>query len=110
MAVSVNSSGSQTCTIGTEHALATVTVAGTYQLALDLSNLANGDALEVRIKCKAYSGQSSKTAFTATYAHAQGADGALVFSPPVPAPVEFAATIKQTAGTGRAVPWAVYAY
>ena len=107
---SENIGGSQTATISTEHTLATITAAGTYQLIVDLSNLANGDELELRIKVKARSSSGSKVVFISHYAHDQGDDGALVLSPPVPAPQEFVATLKQVAGTGRSFEWAIYEY
>ena len=36
-------SGSQTCTVNTEHTLTTQTASGTYVAVLDLVNAANGD-------------------------------------------------------------------
>lgn len=110
MAVSENTGGSQTATINTEHTLATITAAGTYQLVVDISNLADGDELELRIKVKARSGSTSRVVFVGTYAHDPGSDGEVAISPPTPAPHEFVATLKQVAGTGRAFDWAIYEY
>jgi hypothetical protein len=110
MAVSENTGGTQTATVGTEHTLATVNTAGTYQLIVDLDNLANGDVVELRIKVKARSTSTAKVLFVATYSNAQGPDGALAISPPVPAPHQFIATLKQTAGTGRNFEWSIYQY
>ena len=36
MATAVNASGSQACTVGTEHTLATVTAAANYQAQFDI--------------------------------------------------------------------------
>ncbi len=110
MAVSVNTSGTQTATLDTEHTLATITDPGTYQLIVDLDNLANGDVVILRIKVKAFTGQSSKLLFSAIYANDQGSQ-CLAISPPIPAPIEFVATLEQMDGAaGRDFPWAIYEY
>jgi hypothetical protein len=110
MTVSENTGGSQTAVITTEHTLATISAAGTYQLVVELTNMANNDVLELRIKIKGRSASTSRVVFFATYAHAQGANTAVAISPPVPAPFEFVATLTQTAGTGRAFIWSIYEY
>ena len=110
MALSQNTSGTQTAVISTEHTLATITTSNVYQLVVDLSNMVNGDELELRIKVKALTGSTSRVVFFATYAHDVGADSEIVLSPPVPAPFEFIATLKQVAGTGRGFDWAIYEY
>lgn len=109
MAVSVNTSGTQSATLDTEHTLATITSAGTYQLVVDTDNLVNGEVVVLRIKVKAFSGQASKLLFESAYMHDQGAM-CLAMSPPVPAPIEFVATLTQSGGTGRSFPWAIYQY
>jgi len=107
--VTENTGGSQTAVITTEHVLATITAAGTYQLVVDTANMVSGDTVELRVKVKARSASSSQEIFYATFSHAQGTDD-LKLSPPCPAPFEFIATLKQTAGTGRAFVWAIYEY
>lgn len=109
MAVSENTGGSQTAVIDTEHTLATITVAGTYQLMVEVTNMVNGDELELRIKVKGRSASTSREVFYALRANDQGND-LVVLSPPVPAPFEFIATLEQTAGTGRAFIWSIYEY
>lgn len=108
MAITIKASGSQTCTIGTEHSLASYTDGEVYILALDLANLADGstpDILEVRIYSKTRSGDTERLAnmwtfvgsqslpYFSTYPHVTGAS--------------YRATIKQTQGTGRAIPWSI---
>ena len=110
MTVSENTGNTQTATISTEHTLATITTAGTYQLLVELTNMVDGDELELRIKVKGRSGSTSRVLFFQTYKHAQGADAIVAISPPVPAPFEFVATLKQTAGTGRNFVWSIYQY
>lgn len=109
MAVSGDTGGTQACTLTTEHTLATITVAGTYQLVVDLDELQNDETLELRIYTKVRSASSSKLAFYAVYKHDQGGH-ATVYSPPIPAPFEFKATIEQNGGTGRSFIWSIYEY
>ena len=109
MAVSENTGGNQTATLTTEHTLATITSAGTYQLGVDLDNLANDETLELRIYVKLRSASSSKMVFYAVYKHDQGTN-VIVLSPPVPAPFEFKATLEQNGGTGRSYDWSIYEY
>lgn len=98
-------SGTQSATVTTEHTLATVTDAGTYVLAVDVSNLANGDELELRAKEKVLTGSTAAQSVYAAYAHAQ--TNSVVHLLPVASPHEVAFTLKQTAGTGRSFDWSV---
>ena len=106
MALSVKTEGSQAATLDTEHTLATVTDAGVYVLAVDLANMVNNDQVILRIKTKLTTGDTSQLSYDVVYKHAQARDN--VFSVPVPAPIEFVATLEQTDGTGRTFIWAVY--
>lgn len=105
MAVVVESSGTQTAVIGTEHSLASPTTAKTRQLVVDLSNLANGDTVELRIKRKALSTGAIRTWQLASFAHAQAAP--VVLSVPIPSPHGAEFTLKQTTGTARNFDWSV---
>lgn len=108
MTVTSNQSGSQTATINTEHALGSaITAAGVYVLAVDTSNMVNGDVLELRIKTKVKSGSTSRVEYFATFAHAQSDPNKKCI--PVPIDTEFVATLKQTAGTGRSFDWNILA-
>lgn len=109
MAVSEKTGGTQTAVIATEHTLATIAAAGTYQLGVNTSNLVDGDTVELRVKVKLRSGNTLRQVFKAVYTNNQG-DDEIKISPPVPAPFEFVATLKQTAGTGRAFIWSIYEY
>lgn len=106
---SVNASGSQTCTISTEHTLATVTAAGTYQLALDLAELvdaATPDILTVRLYTKCRSSDTERLSESWEFIGAQGKPNWR--SNPELSPHHVRFTITQSQGTGRAIPWAVY--
>lgn len=113
MTVAVKTSGSQKCTITTEHDLATVTDAGVYQLALDLNEMLDGttpDIIEVRQYGKARSSDTERLEEVWTFIGAQGRP--LWRSPPVISPHSVKYTIKQTQGAAtsplRSFPWAVY--
>lgn len=105
MAVTVESSGTQTAVINTEHSLAALTSAKVLQLSVDASNMANGDVLELRIKRKVLTGGSEAVLFYASFSHAQSEP--IKVSVPVVCPFGATFTLKQTAGTGRAFPWSV---
>lgn len=109
MTVAVKTSGSQTAVISTEHDLATITDPGVYQLVLDLANLANGttpDILEVRLYGKARSSDTERLMEVWSFIGAKASP--LWRSHPEMSPHSNRWTIKQTQGTGRAIPWAVY--
>lgn len=109
MAATVRTSGSQSCTISTEHALATVTDAGVYQLALDLAALADGstpDILTVRAYGKARTGDTERLMESWEFVGAQSK--ALFRTNPEISPHSVRYTITQSQGTGRAIPWAIY--
>lgn len=107
MAVSVSTSGSQTCTISTEHTLATVTDPGIYQAALDVSAAADGDVFVVRVYGKARSSDTERLLDLLTVGPVAPAT-LLVRTVAHVSPHYYRLTLTQTAGTGRAVPWAIY--
>ena len=83
--------------------MATVTTAGTYVLVVETNAMVNGDTLELRLYLKTLSGSTSRVAYEAIYVNVQGVP--VKVSIPVPTTHEIKATLKQTAGTGRAFPW-----
>ncbi len=108
MVANVNTSGSQTCVISTEHTLVSaLTSAGTYQMVMDFTNAANGDEFEIRYKGKCRSGDSEVQEQVWTLANAQ--TSVLKRFPPILMPVDLSVSLKQVAGTGRAILWALYA-
>lgn len=109
MALSVNTSGSQTAVIDTEHDLATLTAANVFTLAVDVSALTTGavaDVLEIREYGKARSADTERLLKTYTLVGAQAE--ALFETTPRVSPHHIRYTLTQTDGTGRAFPWAVY--
>jgi len=103
MAVSSANSGSQTCTLDTEHTLATETTAGVYVLVVDTNNMAVGDIVTLRIKTKAKTGSTSRLAYIKTFSHTQIEINK--YSPAIPVDTEIVCTIEQTDGTGRSFDW-----
>lgn len=107
MTVSLNTSGAQLAVITTEHTLATITTPGVFQLVVDLAALAAGDTVELRIYGKARSSDTERLLQRATYGPVPLVMP-LVQGVPTVTPHYYRATLKQTAGTGRTFPWAVY--
>ena len=105
MALATVTSGTQSASVGTEHSLAVSTTGKTYVLVVDAGAMQNDDILELRIKTKVLSGGTQQVAYYALYQHVQAEPQK--YSVPVPANIEIEATLKQTAGTGRAFPWAL---
>jgi hypothetical protein len=110
MAAAVKTSGAQAATVTTEHTLATVTDAGVYQLAIDVSDLANGatpDILEVRIYGKVRSSDTERLILVRTIGPGDQTEDQWM-SPPFISPHHYRASITQTQGTGRTFEWAIY--
>ncbi len=97
--------GTQTAVISTEHTLATDITAQTYVFVVDCANLVAGDTVELRLYTKCLSGGTERLAYYRSYANVQGEP--IKYSVPVPADISCKATLKQTAGTGRAFPWSL---
>lgn len=101
----VETSGTQTAVIGTEHSLSTPSTGKTRVLLVNAFNLAVGDTLELRIKGAVLAAGTESVIRLSTFI------GALtephLQSPPIVMPQGGTITLKQTAGTGRVFPWAV---
>jgi hypothetical protein len=100
----VDTSGTQTATIGTEHTLASPTTIATYVLSVDAKNMVLGDLLELRVYDKV-DGTNYAQMWKGTYQHPQ--INTAKASPPVAVTTQAQFTLKQVAGTGRAFPWSV---
>ena len=102
---STESSGTQTAVIGTEHSLATITVARTLTLYVDTANMVNGDELELRVTKRVLVGGTNRLAYMASYAHIQAEP--IKQSIPVISLFNAEFTLTQTVGTGRSFDWSV---
>lgn len=105
---SQSSSGSQTCTVTTEHSLVTTTTAGTYLLRLDFNAAVEGttpDRFRVQAKTKTLSGS------TARYEQDYSFDGAQYLdnfsTDPICIIHSLEYTLTQTTGTSRTVDWSL---
>lgn len=105
MAVTQPSSGTQTATVGTEHTLATITVAGIYVLHVDAAALAAGEELELRVYKTILAAGTERLLDVYYFKHAQGEP--CLAAIPVICFTGIRATLKQVGGTGRAYPWAL---
>lgn len=105
---SQSTSGSQACTVTTEHSLASTTTAGTYCLRIDLNAAVDGttpDRFRVAVKTKTLTGSTARYEQSWEIEGAQYLDNWI--SDPVPSVhyVEFLLT--QTTGTSRTVDWSL---
>ncbi len=101
-------SGNTTPVIGTETTLASAAAlgqGGTFLPQVDLTNLADGDILEIRIYNQANG--SSLLVEEVCLSFANGQTDLLPPLPALPATIGWKLTIKQTAGTPRAYQWSV---
>jgi hypothetical protein len=103
MSWTLSSSGTPTLSIGSETTLVTDTNNATFVLEVDVTNMVNGDLLEIRIYTVTLSGGALTQAWKGTYQHNQVNDHKI--SPPIASDQSLKCTLKQTAGTGRAFPW-----
>jgi flagellar capping protein FliD len=104
MTWALSASGSQTASVGTEHILTTDTTNGTYYFEVNVTNLANGDILELRVYTITLVGGTLQIAWKSTYGPVPPIQDVCP-SPPQPSDQSLKVTLKQTAGTGRIFPW-----
>lgn len=105
MALAVESSGTQTATISTEHSLAAPSTNKTRVLRVDLGAMVAGDTVELRIKTPVLAAGTVRDQYYQTYVGLIGTP--IIESVPVSSNQGATFTLKQTTGTGRAYPWAV---
>lgn len=104
----LEASGTQTCVINTEHDLKESSDNKNFLFSVDLAAMQSGDTIELRMYTKILSGGTSRCIYYQSFAGAQSANGGQIApSIPLASDIYFKATIKQTAGTGRAYPWKV---
>ena len=83
------------------------TTTAIVQLLLDINALAAGDTLEVAMKEKVISGGTQRIIHRFTIVNSSGADDAVWVSPAVFLKNGWDMTLKQTAGSSRAIPWSI---
>lgn len=105
MTWTVEGSGTQTADGSEDTLVAAATTNATYVLFVDLTNMVNGDIVELRLYTKVLSSGALDLAWKGTYGQTP-----LIFvaqSPFVPSDQSFKATLKQVAGTNRNYDWKV---
>ena len=102
----VNTSGSQsgTHTLTSEFVLSEVTAVATYMAFVDLVNMANVDYIEIGLY-DMIDGTNYRQIDRIPRQNAQTSAGLVIYPFPVTSGAKF--TLKQTAGTGRAVPYSI---
>lgn len=115
MAVTAAGSGTQTAVIATEHTLLNISVAGTFTLHVDRTNMQAGDVVELRVYQIVLTGGTREVAYYIKKADAPVVDRDVVtISVPISNELTDSGalrfTLKQTTGTGRAYPWKVLSY
>ena len=101
----VEASGTQTAVVGTEHTLDSPTTAKTRALLVNVVAMLAGDTVELRISGSVLAGGTPRLILMSTFSGVVGAPHTQ--SPPILMPQGGAVTLKQTAGTARAFPWAI---
>lgn len=101
-------SGTLAATVGSEHILWEDTAAnGTYQLVVNLSALAAGEVVELRIYRSVLSTDAAPTLYTVQQFQGPPPLGGVVVSTPALTTKHLRFTLRQINGTGRSFPWAV---
>lgn len=102
----LTTNGTQTATVTTEHTLATLTGNKFYTAYIDLTNMASGDTVEIRVSVIVKTAGSHILYYLGTYSGAQ--TNPLVYIAPLPSDLSWKLTIKQTIGTGRTYDWRIF--
>jgi hypothetical protein len=105
--VALVGSGTQTATVGTTHDLVSSTQFGIFQCYWNLTNLAKGDVVRVFVTMKVLGSDTEETVFEGIYAN-DLRDSCIICSPPFVSQHICTMRLRQTAGTGRSFPWAMY--
>lgn len=112
--MTVVASGTTTpTTIGAEEVLATVTTAGYFHAAVDVSNLAPGEEVTITIRKKVLLtdtivvGAVSGGLYSITVGYDRAQTLPVVELPPIKSEHEYMLSINQVAGTPRAFKWSV---
>jgi hypothetical protein len=99
--------GTLTATVGTEHVVWEDTAAnGTYQLVVDMSNLVNGERVELRIYRRVLSTDTTPLVYLAR-GYMRDASEPVLVSTPVLTTRHLRFTLRQLNGTGRSFKWVV---
>lgn len=102
-------SGTLTATVGTEQTIwESTTAVGTYQLVVNLANLASGEQVELKVYRKVLGADASPSLYL-QHTYTGVMRDPVVITTPVLTTKHIRFTLKQTNGTGRSFPWVVEA-
>lgn len=103
----LESSGTQTATLTTEHTLSTLTGSKMYQAVVDCNALVDTEIVTVRIKTKVLTGGVTRIVQTITFNAQDASINPILLAAPLLSDQEYVVTLEQNNGTGRAFPWKV---
>ncbi len=107
MGVTAFASGTQACTVGTEHFVADVNAAGVFQFVVDISPLQAGDQVELRFYQMVLAGGTPREVYRCVFGPEAKVQTSLPLSNELTDATALRASIKQTIGTGRSLAWKV---
>jgi hypothetical protein len=111
MAITAQGSGTQTATVGTEHTLLDVAIAGVFQLEVNLINMVALDMVELRVYAIILTGGTRAVVDKGSRYDAQPTDDMIIRSEAIMNELTDAGalrfTLKQTLGTSRTFDWKV---
>jgi hypothetical protein len=114
VAVTLHASGTHTAGVAAEATLATAAVVGTFTYHVDLTALAAGDVVILRVYQKVLTGGTQRVLYVQRYSGVQPTDDAVKVSLPASNDlVESNAltfTIHRTHGAAASLPWKVLKY
>lgn len=103
----LEASGTQAATVGTEHTLSTLTVVKTLWPQVDISALAAGEYVEIKVKTITLAAGTSRVYRSAIYSWLDALVTPSIDAPPIVSNIEYVVTLKQINGTGRSFPWKI---
>lgn len=105
MSLTLDNSGTTTLTGGgtLDTLVSTNTNVGFMNFLPDLTNMANGDIIEFFLSTKVLSGGAFSQVWKASFSHVQ--INKIPLFPAIPSDIDFKIQAKQSAGTGRSIPW-----
>lgn len=103
----LEASGTQAATVGTEHTLTTLAVSKALQAVIDISALAAGEHVRIKAKTKTLAGGVTNTALGGVYSWREALINPIVIIEPFLSDQEYVVTLTQLDGAGKSFPWKV---
>lgn len=103
----LEASGTQAATVGTEHTLATLAVNKSLWPEIDINALVAGEYVEIKVKTKTLSGGVTRTIQSAIFSWLDAGVGSGVSMEPIISDLEYVLSLKQIGGSSRSFPWKI---